>query len=203
MRIAINGILNTKPMTNVFALECATSSTPAQADVDSIVTSVQAAYKTRFAPLQSSLVTYSLAQGIFFVPGGGEIISSIPMSGGGSAGATNELTNQTAIVLSWLSGVYWRGGKPRTYIGGMLAGQLLNSYELSAAVVTAAQGDGASFITDLNALTHGAITSCTFGFVSFSTGNAPRPSPVFYSITGCKVHERVGTQRRRLGKWIN
>ncbi len=43
----------------------------------------------------------------------------------------------------------------------------------------------------------------TFGFVSFNSGNAPRGTPLFFAYTGAKVHPRPGTQRRRLGKWVN
>jgi hypothetical protein len=62
---------------------------------------------------------------------------------------------------------------------------------------------GTNFKSDANALTTGTITGTTFGFVSFQSGNAERGTPLFFAITGCIVHPRIGSQRRRNGKWQN
>jgi len=64
---------------------------------------------------------------------------------------------------------------------------------------TAATG----FRTAINALTQGTITSTVLGMVSFTTGGVARTPAVFYAFTGATVHQRLGTQRRRLGKWEN
>jgi hypothetical protein len=203
VRIAISGNFGTGTpnWANVFHAQLTTSGTISQADLDAWTTAFQAAYKTRFAPRCSPAVTYVLAKNILYSPGGGELISSITMTGLGTNGGTIVPDLSACEVVSWLSTVYWRGGKPRTYIPGPVTANILSSRTLQAAEITALQAAGAGFRNDVNALTSGGITGTSFGFVSFASGNAPRPNGIFYPITGATVHPRIGSQRRRLGKW--
>jgi hypothetical protein len=146
-------------------------------------------------------VTYNLATAVLYTPGGGELISQHAMTGTGSSGGTNTGTGNLAKVISWLSGVYWRGGKPRSYLIGVSTADLASDTALTGAETAAITTAAAGFRTAANALTQGTITGTTLGFVSFSTGNAPRTPPLFFSFTGATAHPRVGSQRRRLGKW--
>jgi len=204
VRIAISGNFGagTPNWANVFHAQLTTSSAITQTDLDSWTTSVQAAYKTRFAPREANFVAYVLAKTVLYTPGGGELISSIAMTGTGTGGASGIANLECCKVVSWLSTVYWRGGKPRTYIPIPQTTEIASSKALSGAEITALQTAGAGFRTDVNALAPGTITGTQLGFVSFSTGNAPRTPPVFFPITGATVHGRLGTQRRRLGKCI-
>jgi hypothetical protein len=200
MRIAISGVNAGTKWANVFYVQCVTSSLPSQADVNGLVTSFQAAFKTRLAPHQASDVAYSLARGVFFSPGGGEIIAAIAMTGTGSGGASAGVPASTSSVISWAANVYWRGGKPRTYLAGLRSSSILNQWELTSTEVGNLTTDATSLRTDVNALTSGAITGTTLGFVSFRSGNAERPAPIFYATLAPKVHQRLCSQRRRLGK---
>jgi hypothetical protein len=199
VRVSISGLGGGNPFANTFFCQLTTSSTPSQADLDGWLTTFQAAYKTRFAPLMASGVTFALARAVLFVPGGSELISQIAMTGAGTGGANTAADGALATVISWASNVYWRGGKPRSYLPLPLAAAALNNYEFTTTHVTNATTAGTSFRTDVNAITSGAITATVFGFVSFFSGKAPRAIPVFYSFIGAKVHQRFGTQRRRLG----
>lgn len=203
VRVAISGTVGGNNFANVFHAQLTTSSAISQADLDTWTTSFQAAYKTRFAPQQGGVVLYVLAKAILYTPGGGELISSIAMTGAGTGG-TAVTDGSCSAVTSWLTSVYWRGGKPRTYFPGALTA-LVNAddHTFTAAALTTATTAGNNFRTDVNALAPGTITGTQFGFVSFSTGNAPRVTPLFFSISGARCHPRLGTQRRRLGKWVN
>jgi hypothetical protein len=81
-------------------------------------------------------------------------------------------------------------------------GDTVTAKTLTAGEVTALTTAGTSFRTAINAITQGTITSTVLGFVSFFTGNAPRSPALFFAFSGAKVHPRLGSQRRRLGKWL-
>jgi len=203
VKVAITGTQAGVNWNNIFHCQLTTSSSIAQADLDTWTTSFQAQYKTSFAPHSHSGIVYTLAKTVLYTPGGGELISSITMTGNGTEAGTQISDASAAKVVSWLSTVYWRGGKPRTYIPGPVTADTANNVSLAGAEITSLQTAAGGFRTAINALTAGTITGTQLGFVSFFTGNALRPTPLFFAITGAKVHGRIGSQRRRLGRWIN
>jgi hypothetical protein len=203
VRIAINGLFGLQNWANVFHAQLATSSSIIQADLDTWTTNFQAAYKTALAPLMTTGVTFSTAKAICYTPGVTELISQVTMTGAGTGGGTAVADNSCCYCLSWSSNVYWRGGKPRTYLPGVATVSTLNQTSITAAAQTALVAGGAALRTAVNALTAGTITGTQFGFLSFQSGNVPRTPPVFYAISGAKAHPRMGSQRRRLGKWQN
>jgi len=202
VRVAISGDDTPTPWANIFYAQLVTSSTPSQADLDAWLTSFQAAYKTNFAPQIASQANFGLARAVLFVPGGSELISQIAMTGAGTGGSGGAYPASTGVLISWGSNVYWRGGKPRTYLPGFPAGNETTTFEITTGFQTSTTAAAVAFRTAINALTSGAITGTTLGFVSFRSGNADRVPPVFYSFTGAKVHRRMATQRRRLGAWL-
>lgn len=203
MRVAISGTINAVNWANVFHCQLTTSGSIAQADLDTWTTAFQAAYKTRFASHSNAIALYSLAKTILYTPGGGALISSVAMTGAGTDAGTPVADNSSCKVVSWLSTVYWRGGKPRTYIPAPITGDVVNNNALSGAEAASLAAAAVSFRTDVNALTATSITGTQLGFVSFFSGNAVRGTPLFFAITGAKAHPRLGSQRRRLGKWQN
>lgn len=203
VRIAIAGTYGAQNWANIFHAQLATSSAITQADLDTWTTAFQAAYKTRIGALLSTGVAYSTAKAICYTPGNTELISSIVMTGTGAAAGAVVQDNSVSVVLSWNSSVYWRGGKPRTYVNGVLAGSLASNTAITGGAQTTYQTAGTNLRNDINALTAGTITGTQFGFLSFSSGNVARSPALFFAITGCRVHPRLGTQRRRMGKWLN
>jgi hypothetical protein len=202
-RVAISGTANSVNWANIFHVQLLTSSSIAQADLDSWLNTFQANYKTRFSPSIGSSAAYSLAKAVLYTPGGGELISTVNMTGTGS-GSTGVVDNSACFVVSWNTTVYWRGGKPRTYLPIIPAGAESLDYRTTTSASRATLTTAAvNFKNDVNAQTIGTITGSTFGFVSFSSGNAPRATPLFFAITGATIHPRYGTQRRRLGKWLS
>lgn len=203
VRIAISGTASSINWANVFHAQLTTSGSIAQADLDTWTTAFANQFKTSFAPRQTSLVNYTLAKATLYTPGGGQLSSSSAMTGAGTnAGATVQ-DQSAAEVISWLTTVYWRGGKPRTYLNGVTSVDMSGSANLSATAISNLTTAATGFRTAINALTAASITGTTLGFVSFSSGNAPRVPAVFFAFTGARVHTRLGSQRRRLGKWIN
>jgi hypothetical protein len=120
--------------------------------------------------------------------------------------ASPPLSAQACLCLSWQAGLYYRGGKPRSYIMGITEAALASgsSKLISASAAAQAATDGNTFISDLNALTYvkGGTTYDLFGVgtVSFAKGGEWRVPPVAVSYTSCLCGQRLDTQRRRLGK---
>jgi len=201
VRFSVAGLIQGVAWANVFWSQLTVSGTPTQANLDTWLGIVSAAYKTRFIALEGNDVSYAIAQAILFLPGGLSLPSVIAMTGTGSGAITTTEDSSACTVVSWQTGVYWRGGKPRTYLpqppnAASLDHRLVTAAHQTA-VVTAANG----FMADVNAAVAGAITGSSLGFVSFRSGLADRVPPLFFAFTGSKCHPRKGSQRRRLGKW--
>lgn len=201
VRVAISGVRGTPAWANVFWCSLSTGGTIVQADLDSWTNSFQAAYKTNFAPVQGNSVHYSQAMATLFQPGGAVLHSVVSMTGAGTEAGAELPENAAAKVVSWLSSVYWRGGKPRTYLSGLVEADIVSSVGLTATAITNLKTAAAGFRTAVNALSTGTISGTALGFVSFRSGNADRVPPVFFPFTGSTAHTRLGTQRRRLGPW--
>ena len=200
-RVAVSGTIENVPWANVFYVNLTTTSTPSQADLDGWNTAFGAAYKARFAAHLPNDTSFGQVRTVMFTPGNTELISLSAMTGAGTAG-TNAANTSSAAVISWAANVYWRGGKPRTYLPGVPTGGITLAHLLTATYITNYTTDATNFRADVNALTSGAITGTALGFVSFRTANEERIPPVFYATNSAKVHPRLGTQRRRLGQYI-
>jgi len=202
IRVAISGTSGNTNWANIFHCQLTTSSSISQSDSDAWLNTFQAQYKTSFAAYVSNSVAFALAKSVIYTPGGSEIVSAVTMTGNGSGGTIVQ-NNGSSAVLSWLSTVYWRGGKPRTYLPSLPNSFIQNADQLTPTAISNLKTQGAGFRTAVNAITQGTITGTSLGFVSFQTGGVQRTPAVFYAYTGCTVHTRLGSQRRRLGKWQN
>jgi hypothetical protein len=203
MRTAISGQFEGAAWTNVWWTQHTVSGTPAQADVDFVSAAIAAAMNNRFKNHQMVNTAYQKATSTFFLPGGLVINSVTPLATAGTDVSGANLPANCAVGVSWISNVYWRGGKPRNYFCGISSNDMnlpADSQHLTAAAVAAWDGNAGLYLTDVNAITHGAITGTALGFVSFRSGNADRPAPLFFPFLGHRVHNRLDTQRRRLGR---
>lgn len=201
MRVSIEGLLNAQPWANVFWCNLSGGASASQANLDTWLNAFQAAYKTAMAPTGTTDVQYVQAKATLFQTGGTVLHSVVAMTGTGSNGTGLLNDNSAAMIISWLSAVYWRGGKPRTYLPGIKGTDVTSGKTIASGIKNTLNTAGGGFLTAVNALSAGGISATALGFVSFRSGNADRPSPLFFPITGHTVHSRLGTQRRRLGRW--
>jgi hypothetical protein len=131
-----------------------------------------------------------------------QAISTVPAVVGTSS--ANSLAPNCAVVISWRVATSYRGGKPRTYFPAVPTNALNSggSSHLTPAYANAVQAVGGGLITNLNGMVLTGLSGATyeFGTVSYHTGHAVRPTPLFYNFETAQVHERLDSQRRRLGK---
>jgi hypothetical protein len=202
VRAAIQMQANSVNIVNTFWCKLTSSGTITQADLDTWTTAFAAAYKARFQSTIQGNVAFAQARSTLFADGTplNVLESTSAMTGVGSAASSSE--QAIAMVISWLSNAYWRGGKPRTYLP-VGSGLVTTPKQFSAGSIATALTAAGNFRTDVNALTAGTtITGTQLGFVSFYSQGDLRVPPLFFAIGGAKVHPRVCHQRRRDGKWV-
>jgi hypothetical protein len=121
-----------------------------------------------------------------------------PIVGGGSGQC---LPPNVAVAISWIIPESYRGGKPRTYLPGVSASALIDTGQSGLTSTFCSSLDAAATLLMNDFNTHPISGSTvTLGTVSYHTGHAVRPTPLFRTYVDVKVHERVDSQRRRLGK---
>lgn len=200
-RVAISGAFNGVSWANVFHVQLTTATAITQADFTLWVTAFSNAYINNFASRMANGVSIARIVGTLYTPGGGQLTSDQGLASNGVEGAGAVEDNAASKVVSWLSTVYWRGGKPRTYLPGVLTADVLTNRFVTVAEQALIVTKANAFVAAVNALVQGTIATTKLGFVSFMSGNADRVPPVFFPISAGTSHPRLGTQRRRLGKW--
>jgi hypothetical protein len=202
VRWSVAGTINGIAWANVFWAKLTYAATPAPADLDTWLTAASTAWKTNFGINVQSTVLTTQAQAVLFLADGTVLPSIVAMTAGGTATANAASPQQECAVVSWQTGVYWRGGKPRTYLPMPPAAFMQDNKSLTTTGKNSYVTQALAFRTAINALTATSITGTQLGFVSFRSGNAERVPPVFYPFISAKCHARLGTQRRRLGRWV-
>ena len=124
-----------------------------------------------------------------------EIIVSEP---GGLSGAP--LPASAAMVIGHDISRRYRGGHPRTYLGGMVQSYLENNTDWVEGDYTGIAADFADFISDVITAAPSGLGTVSAVNVSYYTDHALRAVPVVDPINSYIGHPRVCSQRRRLGK---
>jgi hypothetical protein len=132
---------------------------------------------------------------------GGDGAQSVVANGSSGTGSGFALPPQCALCISLLSGIVQRGGRGRVYMPGIPDGATTqaDSQEITTAWATNVKTGMNSFITDISGhlISGVGIAICV---PSYYTKYTLRPVPVIGLVTGCNVHQRLDSQRRRSGK---
>jgi len=126
-------------------------------------------------------------------------VNTTAVNGTGS-GAT--LPANIAVVLSWGSSAHWRGGKPRTYLPGLGSAAADTNHSLLDSSKAAIQAQAAAFLTAVNGISAGGVTQTELGFLHWQTNDTWLSPPAWFAFSGVTIHDRLGSQRRRLGRWL-
>lgn len=125
----------------------------------------------------------------------GEFTSTV--TGGDTS---QDLPQSAAAVISWNASRHYRGGHPRTYMGGMTVNSIADSHSITSTYQTGLTTMGNAILTNLAG---GSYTRTgTVGLVAVHRvqHGAVLTVPLVDQITGCVVKQRIDSQRRRLGK---
>lgn len=105
-----------------------------------------------------------------------------------------------ACAISWKVHRRYRGGHPRTYVGGLPITTLSTERSFSATFVALAKGNAAAFLAGFPLASGGAYGNINPVSLSYFSGGAVRVTPITDDIIGSDVNARPDSQRRRLGK---
>jgi len=202
-RVSFEGHYGGQPWANVIWLLTAASTTVTPGLANSLAAAMFNIYNTRFPAafvnnwqIERCRVTYFPDDPNLVVFG--EHVQTVV---GGIVGNTPTPAN-VALVLSWFASVYWRGGKPRTYLCGLPQSDLQGTNQITAAARASFQTRAQGFMDDINSFSDTEWSSVTFGLMSFRHKKADRDPPVFFPIISSSVGARLDSQRRRLGREI-
>lgn len=201
-RIAVTGDVGGQPWANIFYLETDEPGISTQAGALDMANAFRSALDAAnlYEQFHSSLHVTQISAVVQTTPDTAvqaQIASTLVGTGSGTV-----LPANTAVVLSWLSSAFWRGGKPRTYIPGVQSGFADTNHSLLDASRTTFATQAEALRNNVNGITTPAVDKTTMGFVSYASGKVWRSTPLFLPFSGVVVHDRLGTQRRRLGPWL-
>ena len=188
-------------MLNILWTSVGSGPPPTAAQLVTYATSVQTAWNAHITPVLSQNISL-LSVTCEYYGAGPTIISGVSTGASAPGGVSgNSWPSQVCVAISWLTGLYYRGGKPRTYLGGIPESYLASgaAYQISPTAAASIDAGADAFLTAFNALSL-AGTTTLLSLMSFASRGAWRNPPVPYQITGAKVSVRIDTQRRRLGK---
>lgn len=109
------------------------------------------------------------------------------------------LSANVAVCVSWLVSNRYRGGHPRTYIVGQDSAAMVDVAHWSTTKVTNAQSQANAFLAAVNAITLGGA-AVQLGYLQQFANKIWLTTPTFHPFTAAVVHNRIDSQRRRLGK---
>ena len=198
-RFAVSGTNQSQKWVNVFHMQY--SNVPADTPtMNSICQAVHTAYLNAFTVLWSANCILITVDGQDLASRTGAV-GSFSLSHPGTAVAAVDLPVQVALCLSWTISDRYRGGHPRTYLPGIVAGNLSQGRLLTTAGHTQYLNAAAAFLTNMNAITAGA-SSWKMVCVRYFSQHQLLPNPLVRLIGSEAVHGRIDTQRRRLGKEV-
>lgn len=105
-----------------------------------------------------------------------------------------------AVMALWRTEApRYRGGKPRTYFGGISASDYVDGFTLVGARQAVWQGLATNWISDLNAMSFGTgPRSVTFIDLAVRRNKAPLPTPEQFPVLSAVVGPNLRSQRRRI-----
>lgn len=202
VKVRLIGQSYTRPWVNVFHMRY-TGGTIDSVAMSSMATSIRTAWGTNMAAryITNSSLTSVECTDIASRTGAQGVDNTAVVGGDATAGAPLS----AAVCISLVIARRYRGGHPRMYLAGVNASAYTNGNTLAGTVVTNYSNSFGAFRTALNALSSGGATwqMCNVSYYK-TVGGAQvyKVPPDVDTITGIKVHTRLDTQRRRLGKEV-
>lgn len=195
MKCVVNWTLNGINCANVFHVKYQ-GSPPTPTDANLIAEGVHSAWSQAFITkvstglLLESCVATDLSGPYASV---GEYVQNI--TGGGSVQAA---PNSVCVVGSWLISKKYRGGRPRTYISGILNADIQNGTHLLPASVTPWTNAFAGFRNQINAMsTPPVVGPFVLGCVHYQLHHNALIPPEFEGFGPPTVNPSLRSQRKR------
>lgn len=202
LRLAINYACPPAKATNVFHFLLVESGGISPSDVSTVVTAIESAWINDVwkgnAASQWHVVDY---QAVYAEIEGAPNVQRVHLADAtaGTHGGGEDFAN-LAYLINWLTGDPRRGGKPRTYMPGVIDSTNADAANFGSGTVSGLATNIATFLSALSSITSGHLA--VGGLVEYSTVNkgAYRTAGVYFPIASGTLNSVVGTQRRRVGR---
>ena len=199
VRVALSGVNGPSHWVNRFWLHVAYGTTPTGTQLLALSNVVAASFRTRFLPSLSTGVSSNSQRTVLYESATDELAVDGTDSGSGSIG-TSETPAQVCALINWsISGSY-RGGKPRTYLPGVVVADLSDIETLNTTRRNALTTAAGNFLADVNALAPAPFTSVSLGTIAFFRSYSALSPPIFKPFLAGTCRAKLATQRRRLGR---
>jgi hypothetical protein len=197
LRLVVNQQLAGVKVINVLHAKQAGGGPWSQADADSYVTAFRQAWFINIAALQQGAMELHEVTGTDLTSPVGVVATAPGNTMGGAAGVV--LPAHAAMTISWPVSTHYRGGHPRTYIGGLPSSAQATANSWSASAATAMQTNAGNFRTTMNAAVNSAGAVALVA-VHRVRARARLTVPTTEPLGPPRVDSGIDSQRRRLGK---
>jgi len=177
-----------------------------QENLDFLTNSLHQQYGAHFCVILSQELTLLETNTVLFMADGSvkEGSTTSPFTGQDSG---VRLPANCALVISWRTSQYYRGGHPRTYLPGIVQDRLEDARHWSAQTIADFGAAAYNFRAGVNNIQIPNGSPVTLGHLQvFANGGSTQnpkvylDPPRFHVWTSQAVHPRVDSQRRRLGR---
>jgi hypothetical protein len=169
----------------------------AVSELQAMANAVRAAWVTNVLPLQASTLTLTDVQVVDLSSNTGNEATASGSSNG--TAVASSLPANVAVTWSWRIGTRYRGGHPRTYIGGIPTNAATNANTILASSVTAHLNAATAIRAAINGVNVGG-NPAAHSVVHYVRGGVRLGVPETSFTTGVSVDSRFDSQRRRLGR---
>jgi hypothetical protein len=166
-------------------------------ELNSLAAAVRSAWVTNVIPLMGNAVSLQDVTCIDLASETGP--SGVATGTTSGTGGASICPANVAVCWSWAISRRYRGGHPRTYIGGIPQAQVSTANTMVTGYRTSHATAAAAIRTAVNAVTTSAGTA-KLAAVHYYRAGSILPTPLVSQINGVSVDDRFDSQRRRLGR---
>jgi hypothetical protein len=169
-------------------------------EIQSVANNFSSKYRQFFLPVLGTAVTFVRTDAFDLIDETGAEASDLTTAAGGTTG-TDTLPLNVAMCITWNIQNRYRGGHPRTYLGGLNQSRLGTLKQWNQTFATAVGTAANDFLEEINFLSIGGQPG-RLGHVARYRAKSELPEPFFIAWNSATVDLRVDSQRRRVGKDI-
>lgn len=148
----------------------------------------------------SSHVVFTRVAARLQLPDPGSALRTVRVADFAGTGTGPNESAQVAYLIDWQSEDARRGGKPRSYIPGVIDDVLSGEAMLGPLAIAAMSAHAVAYLSAVNALTSASVTQVKMIDASFVNAKDYRSTAVAYAINDGVCSNAVGTQRRRVNR---
>jgi hypothetical protein len=197
LKIRFLGTTQGVPFVNVFHAQHSAGTITAN-DVQTFANGLRAAASANLAPAYYNTTFLNTFEVTDISSATGAVATNTTQVAGTRPATANSPVS-VSYAVSWNVALHYRGGHPRNYIPLTAVADVTSGKLILGTAASALSAAWASYLTAANAVVSGTI-GLTLGMWQYHSHNQVVNPPQFFPYTGVRIHGRVDSQRRRLGK---